>query len=163
MNGAGLSSPALEAALESLRNAPPTPPLIAPFADGKYAFKLAIGELRGLQNKLDSGPQQIVRRFADGSWRIDDIVETIRWGLIGGGAISLEDIRRLITDFIEARPLLENLPLAQAILLHALTGPPGEQSKKKQNRKARRMSASTSRKSTPPAPSLDGTPASSID
>lgn len=55
------------------------------WADGDYRFRLPIGQLRELQDKCGAGPQEIYSRLMDGTWRVDDLRETIRLGLIGGG------------------------------------------------------------------------------
>ena len=52
---------------------------------GEPQFALTIGNLRALQASCDAGPEQILHRITDGTWRIDDLIETLRQGLIGGG------------------------------------------------------------------------------
>ncbi|KYB45292.1 hypothetical protein AB664_10150, partial [Brucella anthropi] len=64
-------------------------------------------------------------RLHNRSWRIKDISETIRLGLVGGGlepTKALTLIRRYVTD----RPPLENLTLSQAVLSAGLVGAPEE-------------------------------------
>ncbi len=46
---------------------------------------LGLGELLELQEKCDAGPAQIVARLEGGTWRVQDLRETLRLGLIGGG------------------------------------------------------------------------------
>ncbi len=46
-------------------------------------FRLGIGELLALQERRNSGPQEILNRFRLGTWRIEDIQEILRLGLIG--------------------------------------------------------------------------------
>lgn len=59
--------------------------IVLPFADGAYAFALFAGQIRELEEKADAGPMEIYRRLLTGSWRMVDVVETIRLGLVGGG------------------------------------------------------------------------------
>jgi len=95
------------------------------FADGTYTFRLAWGELEELQEKCDAGPYVVLERLHNRSWRIKDISETIRLGLVGGGlepTKALTLIRRYVTD----RPPLENLTLSQAVLSAGLVGAPEE-------------------------------------
>ena len=95
------------------------------FADGTYTFRLAWGELEELQEKCDAGPYVVLERLHNRSWRIKDISETIRLGLVGGGLKPTEAltlIRRYVTD----RPPLENLTLSQAVLAAGLVGAPEE-------------------------------------
>lgn len=91
------------------------------WGEGETVFRLAIGELRELQAKLDAGPQALWTRLMDGSWKVDDLVETIRLALIGGGT-SPADARRLVDYYVIGRPLLESRSTAIAVLGAALIG-----------------------------------------
>lgn len=100
------------------------------WADGTYSFRLAWGQLSELQEKCDAGPYVVLQRLHDGAWRIEDISNIIRLGLIGGGmepAAALKIARR----YVEERPPMENLIPAQVILSAGLMGvseePVGEQ------------------------------------
>ncbi|WP_309582982.1 gene transfer agent family protein [Rhizobium rhizogenes] len=95
------------------------------WADGTYSFRLAWGQLEELQEKCDAGPYVVLQRLHSGAWRIEDITNIIRLGLIGGGmepAPSLKLARR----YVEERPPMENLIPAQVILSAGLTGAPEE-------------------------------------
>ena len=89
---------------------------------GEHTFLLSIKELRALQDKCDAGPAFILFRLQNGQWRVDDIIETIRLGLIGGGEDPAK-ARKLVTDFVEDRPLSISIPIAQVILMSAILGP----------------------------------------
>lgn len=54
---------------------------------GHHAFRLRIGELRALQQATNAGPEELFNRLRSGRWRIDDIVQVLRWGLVGGETI----------------------------------------------------------------------------
>jgi hypothetical protein len=95
------------------------------WGDGEHRFRLAIGQLRELQEKADAGPAEIVDRLSSGRWRIDDVRETIRLGLIGGG-MAPGDAYRLTVRYVDERPWLENVRPAQAVLMAALVGAPDE-------------------------------------
>lgn len=95
------------------------------FGDGAHAFRLAWGQLVELQEKCDAGPYVVLRRLMDGSWRMADIAETIRIGLVGGGMAPGEAIK-LVRRYVEARPPMESILHAQAILSAALMGAPEE-------------------------------------
>lgn len=96
------------------------------WADGQYTFSLKWGQLIELQEKLDAGPSYILEQFHTGNWRIQYIWEIIRLGLIGGGT-SPADALKLVRNYIETRPPLENLSLAQALLTIGLVGATDEQ------------------------------------
>jgi hypothetical protein len=95
------------------------------WADGRHTFRLAWGELIKLQEACDAGPMVVLHRLTGSAWRLEDISATIRLGLIGGGATP-EAALKLVRDYVEARPPLENLMLAQGILSVAVVGPPDE-------------------------------------
>lgn len=91
------------------------------WADGTYTFRLPIAQLEELQDLVDAGPYEVWRRLTDGRWRVQDLRHVIRLGLIGGG---LEPARALVLTqrYVEARPLVENVQPALAILSAALFG-----------------------------------------
>lgn len=95
------------------------------WADGDYRFRLPIGQLRELQEKCDAGPMVILDRLRVGKWLVDDIRESIRLGLIGGGMKPL-DALVLVKRYVDERPLAENVVHATAVLLAAVMGVPGD-------------------------------------
>ena len=104
-----------------------TPPL--EWADGTYEFALGWGALLELQDACNAGPFVVLARLAANQWMMQDISTTIRLGLIGGG---LEPVKalRLVKDYVESRPPMENASFARGILEVSLMGapeePPGE-------------------------------------
>ncbi len=92
-----------------------------PFADGDYVFRLAWGELIKLQEACDAGPYVILDRLLTGRWKVEEISNVIRLGLIGGG---MEPIpaRKLVQSYVEKRPPLENLVIAQRVLGAGVVG-----------------------------------------
>ncbi|MBY3386406.1 gene transfer agent family protein [Rhizobium laguerreae] len=91
------------------------------WADGDYVFRLGWSEIAALQEATDAGPYVVLNRLHTGQWRIEDISNVIRLGLIGGG---LEPVKalKLIRTYVEARPPMENHPHAVAILAAGLIG-----------------------------------------
>lgn len=104
--------------------------VMLPFADGDYKFRLAWGQLGELQEKCNAGPYVILDRLLTMTARIEDIAETIRLGLIGGGA-SPFDANKLVSTYVKERPLGETIVLAQQILGVAVVGAPEEEVEKK--------------------------------
>jgi hypothetical protein len=92
------------------------------FAGERRSFNLSpIACLRRLQDACDAGPQYVLNRLFDGSWRMDDLRETIVQGLVGGG----EDQRAaqaLVEKWLDPEPKQQFLPIAQAVLMAWLTG-----------------------------------------
>ncbi|MEZ2132466.1 MULTISPECIES: gene transfer agent family protein [unclassified Sinorhizobium] len=95
------------------------------WADGDYRFALRWGELAELQEKCDAGPYVVLHRLHSHQWRIEDISNVIRLGLIGGG-MSPADALKKVRTYVEARPPLENHTFALAILSAGLLGAPEE-------------------------------------
>jgi len=95
------------------------------WADGTYSFRLAWAQLIELQEKCDAGPYVVLNRLHSGQWRVEDISNVIRLGLIGGGMAPVEALKKVRT-YVEARPPLENVLYAQAIIAAGLQGAPEE-------------------------------------
>lgn len=105
------------------------------WADGTYTFRLGIGELRELQEKVSAarvrigaepcGPAFLAAEIGAGRWLVDDLRETLRLGLIGGGLKPAEALP-LVRRYVEERPLNESVIPAYAVLTAALVGAPDE-------------------------------------
>ncbi|MBB5041930.1 gene transfer agent family protein [Shinella fusca] len=95
------------------------------WADGTYAFRLAWGQLVELQEKCDAGPYVVLNRLYGGQWKMEDIANVIRLGLIGGGT-KPADALRLTRAYVETYPPLDNVLIAQAVLAAGLQGAPEE-------------------------------------
>jgi len=93
------------------------------FGDGRHRFRVAgLGELEELQEKTGVGPYTVLQRLMSSEWRVAEVRETIRIGLIGGGAKPL-DALKLVERYVDARPdWLRNASLAQVIMAAALAG-----------------------------------------
>lgn len=89
--------------------------------DNDYPLQLKIAHLRNLQADLNSGPSAILERLQNGLWFVDDIIETIRHGLRGGG-MSDRDAKRLVENYITDGALLQYQPVALKVILAAMIG-----------------------------------------
>lgn len=116
-------------------------------------FRLALGEIRKLQERTNAGPFELLRRLTSGSWRIDDLRETVRLGLEGAEVTSSE-AGRLVRDYIDGKPLLESVMVAARILEAALSGAPDELIPKSEEAEVNPQSLKT--ESSPSPPSTDG-------
>lgn len=98
---------------------------------GEHTFRLRLGELQALQDKCDAGPELILQRIRLGAWRVNDLFETLRFGLIGGG-MDRAAARDLVLDCFERAPIMEFKTPAVEVLAAALIGveddPAGEAS-----------------------------------
>jgi hypothetical protein len=97
----------------------------AEFADGTYDFCMNYGAIRMLQESRDMGPLFIFGLLESGAWRVEDIREIIRCGLIGGGMAPARAVK-LVQMYVEERPPMENMALAKRVLGAGLIGAPEE-------------------------------------
>jgi Phage tail tube protein, GTA-gp10 len=97
---------------------------------GAHQFVLDLGGLRALQDACNAGPQEVLMRLINQTWRVDDLIEVIRHGLIGGG-MAREDATALVLRMIDLHGLLKLVAVATFVLTSALVGeaddPVGEQ------------------------------------
>jgi hypothetical protein len=90
--------------------------------DGEKTFRLGLGELERLDEATQAGPAFLLGQFQSGRWRIRELRETIRFGLIGGGATAAE-ADRLLRAFVDPpNPLADSILIATSILAAALVG-----------------------------------------
>lgn len=95
------------------------------WADGQYPFCLPLAQLEELQAHCDAGPMVILDRLQHGRWKTQDIYQTMRLGLIGGGMPPV-DALRLCKLYIAERPWGESALPALAVISAAVFGKPGE-------------------------------------
>lgn len=91
------------------------------WAGDSRAFRLGIGELLALQDKLDSGPAEIAGRLRGGTWRVQDIQETFRISLIGAGE-EPKKAKALVDEHIVPGKIASHVLMAWAIIINAVQG-----------------------------------------
>ncbi|MFG1238005.1 gene transfer agent family protein [Xanthobacter autotrophicus DSM 597] len=137
--------------------------VVLPFGDGDQTFRLALAQLLELQEKTNAGPMDLFMRLRGTSWRVEDIHETLRLGLIGGG-MSAPDALRLVQRYAyPARPLLECVPIAAMVVGATLSPPEGESVGRQPGKEEAEAETGVSPPppSTEPAPSSGSAPMSS--
>jgi hypothetical protein len=106
------------------------------WAGGEHRFLLDLdppNNSRALHDapRLHDRIRAVLGRLIDGTWGAEDVSGPIRLGLIGGGEFlpnrrSLLDpwkeVDALVSAHVLRRPLAESVPLAQTILMAAITG-----------------------------------------
>lgn len=93
---------------------------------GEHRFILRLGELRALQKSCDAGPEQVFNRLRLGTWRVDDIIEPIRLGLIGSGEMKDSEAGPFVTTLMAQHPPVEFKLTAIAIMGASLLGDPDD-------------------------------------
>jgi len=101
------------------------------WADGEYRFRLAIGQLRELQETINRprvklgapfiGPATLFEALRSNDAWPHEVREVIRLGLIGGGT-KPADALDLVKRYVEDRPITESSVFATLILGAALFG-----------------------------------------
>lgn len=96
-------------------------PVLTQWPGGEHMFALPIGQLRAVQAACNAGPMQVFDALRLGSWRIEMLESVLRCGLIGGGTDPVK-AKEMVANLMDARPLLEFVPVAALVLQAALTG-----------------------------------------
>lgn len=122
------------------------------FADGEYLFRLPIKRIVEIEAKagyIDG----VKHRLMHGGFGVQDVVETIRQGLIGGGKgfvsgveVTVGDLKAnsLIDNYVDDKPLAENHITARAIIAALYVGySPAVDTQKKSHPTKRRPRKST--------------------
>lgn len=91
------------------------------FAGEPRLFRLSIGPVRRVQEKCDAGPLELLSRYIDRTWRIDDVREVILQGLIGGGMAQVA-AQSLIEKWFDPEPKQQFVGVAQAAMMAMLVG-----------------------------------------
>lgn len=84
-------------------------------------FRLGIGQLEELQERTDAGPEELFSRLGGQRWRVADIQQTLRLGLIGAGE-KVATAALLVERNASEGQLLEWKEPCRAILLAAMIG-----------------------------------------
>lgn len=96
------------------------------WADGTYPFCLPLAQLEELQTHCDAGPMVIADRLQHGRWKTQDVYQTLRLGLIGGGMAPVDALRLVTLYGPPVRPAAESALPALAVINAVLFGKPGE-------------------------------------
>ncbi|WP_426609484.1 gene transfer agent family protein [Bradyrhizobium sp. McL0616] len=94
------------------------------FGDQDHTFKLTLELIRELESKRGAFGA-ICNRMFSRNFAQEDIAETIRLALIGGGTAPRR-AHELIAAYVNDRPLIETYELAAKILERTLFGTPNE-------------------------------------
>lgn len=91
------------------------------FGDGWHTFRLPLARLAELQEKCKAGIGTIYVRVLSGEFYAEDLYETVRLGLIGGGMAGPE-ARRMIERYCNDWPLDRWHKLAVSVLAASMHG-----------------------------------------
>ena len=97
-------------------------PVMLFWPGGEHPFRLGIEELRALQQKTDCGPEFLLMRLRSGQWHVDDLSETLRLGLIGGG-MDQNAALKIVRDAFDRYPPIDFKVPALSVLMAGVYGP----------------------------------------
>lgn len=86
---------------------------------GEHSFRLNLGEIRALQDSCGSSPFDVADRLFARKPRINDVIEPLRLGLIGGG-MKAEEAARLVKSIEDLEGLGGLIPIASLVMFNSL-------------------------------------------
>lgn len=115
------------------------------FADGEYRFRLGLAQIAAIEDKCGPIGEAFARLMkgrylvngqplgstAEAGFKLADVLETVRQGLIGGGSglvhgqtVNVDPVRAssLVEFYVASRPLMEGWSLAVAIMTALMEG-----------------------------------------
>lgn len=92
------------------------------WAGGEHDFRFAIGELRALEQSRDCGCTVVLARLFALQFKVDDVLETLRIGLQGGG-MSEKQARATIEKSYTKANLFDLAVVASAVLTRFISWP----------------------------------------
>lgn len=140
--------------------------VVCEFGGEERRFRLRIGELRELQEKINErrgahpiGPWSLLQLVIKGDAWPDDLREIIRLGLIGGGC-RIELVGGLVKRYVDERPMRDSWSVAMLVLGKAIVGDDYDQvgKKKSEDQTTTATTFSGSPISTDQAPQSDSHP-----
>lgn len=101
----------------------PSPtPFAVTWAGEERSFAMPIGGLRELQEITGVGPMETLTRLKTGAWKIEDVREPIRIGLLRGGMKS-DMVAAIVKANVDEGDLLEAVLCAQVLVFKGISGP----------------------------------------
>lgn len=85
------------------------------FGDQERAFALTDDMVLELEAKTETGIGALFNRLIAKTFKLADLIEVIRLGLIGAGTTP-QEADRLVNSYARNRPIAEVLPIATTVL-----------------------------------------------
>lgn len=98
------------------------------FAGETRVFRTGIKAWEKIQEKCDAGPEELLRRYLTGEWRVHDVREVFRQGLVWATTppTDVGKVDKLLQAEFDGYPMLQFVKMAQSIVMAALIGAPDE-------------------------------------
>lgn len=127
------------------------------WGDGEHTFRLTVNGAIELEQKCEAPIAVIHHRLHAGTYKIADVRETIRIGLIGGGK-KPDEALRLVRTYVDQRPLAESWQVARVVAHSLMFGFEASPLGKQEAAPVASPSASTPPPSTATPPSSRASP-----
>lgn len=129
------------------------------FGGARRTFEMTIEGLEELQEACDAGPEEILDRVLTRRWRVKEIQESLRLGLIGGG-MEANAALLMVARYAGPGNLAPHKALVACIVGAALHGAPDEDAPPEKPRR-RTAPASPAEKSGSPPSTRSAAPSAS--
>lgn len=97
-------------------------PVVIRWVGGEHPFRLGLGEMRAIQDATGCGPEFLAHRIKSMQWKVDDLREIMRNGLIGGGMDHVQALRLIEQADASATGISLKVPALEVMLAY-LYGP----------------------------------------
>jgi len=111
--------------VDLVEHAPITGEVRMVWAGDERVFRLAIANCLALEERRGCGLSSILTRLESGGWWVDDVRETLRIALTGGG-MDAKAARKLVDDHCSDGRLQESVLTAYIVVSAAISAPTHE-------------------------------------
>jgi tail tube GTA-gp10-like protein len=128
------------------------------WGDGRYTFRLDIGDLRELQENpnVGVGPIALFRRISVDQWKADDIPEVIRLALIRGSNIAPVKAMKLVQRYYHEANKIDGKEAALRVLHAYLLWPEDDPVGKTEAAKDAKTAQKATNSPSPPSTNSGG-------
>lgn len=105
--------------------------IVRDYAGAERKFRLRVADILDLEEATKRPISELYGAIIGQKFRIEDIRQTVIRGLVGGGC-PVDEAKRLVSERIDALPLIEHVIIAQSLMVTTMTGiePPAGDAKR---------------------------------
>lgn len=105
--------------------------IVRDYAGAERKFRLRVADILDLEEATKRPISELYGAIIGQKFRIEDIRQTVVRGLVGGGS-PVDEAKRLVSERIDALPLIEHVIIAQSLMVITMTGiePPAGDAKR---------------------------------
>lgn len=95
--------------------------IVRDYAGAERKFRLRVADVLDLEEATKRPISELYGAIIGQKFRIEDIRQTVIRGLVGGGCPA-EEAKRLVSERMDALPLIEHVIIAQSLMVATMTG-----------------------------------------